>query len=568
MATTEKTIDGQRSTDLHNVSHSWPSLEPVKTAATYEQIDGRHVVKRVVTLGSIQHRNQHTGEIILIPTPSNDPNDPLNWRQGQKYYSAFIICLAMLMCNFLAAGPTIAIVQTAQDFFPDWMQSGLGPAINKTAFFFTTTALLQGTGNLIWMPLVNKYGRRPVYMISYVIYLVCAIWAACTTGYGSFLAARIFMGFGSGAAETMAPLSIADIFFLHERGLIMAMYSCALVCGVSGGIIIAGLITINHPWRTIYYVAIALIGATLLLAFFTFPETVYRRSIDIDESHEPTVSDKQNAKDATQIETSQSSSIPQKKTYIQTLNVFSGTFTEESFWKLFVRPFALILLPPILWCSLVQSVTIGFIVAVTSNVASAYSTAYNMKPYETGLCFIAALIGALIGIFCGGYLGDQTADFLTRRNGGIREPEMRLPAMMFSLISTPLSLVLYGVGIQYKLHWMCPTVGIALLNFSVVQGTNVALVYCIDSYRPIAGEVTLTTMAFKSAFGFLLSFYTNPWVEISGYQNAYGAMAGISAAVLLFWIPLYIWGKQIRHATWHWKATSYVHWDEDREVGE
>lgn len=120
-----------------------------------------------------------------------------------------------------------------------------------------------------------------------------------------------------------------------------------------------------------------------------------------------------------------------------------------------------------------------------------------MKPYETGLCFIAAIVGALVGIFCGGYLGDKTADFFTKRNGGIREPEMRLPAMMFSLISTPVSLILYGVGIQYQLHWMCPTVGIALLNFSVVQGTNVALVYCIDAYRPIAGEVTLTTMAFK-----------------------------------------------------------------------
>jgi hypothetical protein len=120
-----------------------------------------------------------------------------------------------------------------------------------------------------------------------------------------------------------------------------------------------------------------------------------------------------------------------------------------------------------------------------------------MKPYETGLCFIAAIIGALVGIFCGGYLGDRTADFFTKRNGGIREPEMRLPAMMFSLISTPLSLILYGVGIQNKLHWICPTVGLALLNFSIVQGTNVALVYTIDSYRPIAGEVTLTTMAFK-----------------------------------------------------------------------
>jgi len=345
------------------------------------------------------------------------------------------------------------------------------------------------------------------------------------------------------------------------------MYSCALVSGVSGGIIIAGLITINHPWRYIYYVAVALIGATLLLAFFTFPETAYIRSIEIDTDNEPTLEDKRDEVIAHQSE-SPSSSIPPKKPYLHSLKIFSGTYTGETFWRLFARPFALIILPPVLWCSLVQSVTIGFIVAVTSNVASAYQQAYGMKPYETGLCFIAAIIGALVGIVCGGWVGDKTADYFTKRNNGIREPEMRLPAMMFSLISTPLSLILYGVGIQNKLHWMCPTVGLALLNFSIVQGTNVALVYTIDSYRPITGEVTLTTMAFKSAFGFLLSFYTNPWIEKSGYVNAYGAMAGISAVVLLFWIPLYVWGKRIRHATWHWGIANYVDWDEDREVGE
>jgi hypothetical protein len=74
---------------------------------------------------------------------------------------------------------------------------------------------------------------------------------------------------------------------------------------------------------------------------------------------------------------------------------------------------------------------------------------------------------------------------------------MRLPAIIISLITTPLALLLYGAGIQYKLHWMCPTIGLALLNFSIVQATNVALVYVIDAYRPVAGEVTLSVMAFK-----------------------------------------------------------------------
>ncbi len=106
------------------------------------------------------------------------------------------------------------------------------------------------------------------------------------------------------------------------------------------------------------------------------------------------------------------------------------------------------------------------------------------------------------------------------------------------------------------------------MNFSIVQATNVSLVYTIDCYRPIAGEVTVTSMALKSCFGFLLSFYTNPWIDKVGYTNAYGTMAGIAAAILLFAIPIYIFGKRIRHATWHWSVVKYVHWDDDREVGE
>lgn len=36
-------------------------------------------IQKTNTLGSLRLQNQVTKEIILIPTPSDDPNDPLNW---------------------------------------------------------------------------------------------------------------------------------------------------------------------------------------------------------------------------------------------------------------------------------------------------------------------------------------------------------------------------------------------------------------------------------------------------------------------------------------------------------
>ena len=139
-----------------------------------------------------------------------------------KLYTAVAVCLAMVLCNFLAAGPTLAIVQTAQDFFPDWKTTGISGAIAKTAYFFNCTALFQGLGNLMWMPLINKYGRRAVYVTSFTLYFITAIWCAVAKQYANFLVARIVMGIAAGAGECLAPITIADIFFLHERGAITA----------------------------------------------------------------------------------------------------------------------------------------------------------------------------------------------------------------------------------------------------------------------------------------------------------------------------------------------------------
>lgn len=72
------------------------------------------------------------------------------------------------------------------------------------------------------MPLIVKYGRRPVYVTAFTMYTIAAIWCAVATQYANFLVARIVMGIAAGAGECLAPVTIADIFFLHERGSITA----------------------------------------------------------------------------------------------------------------------------------------------------------------------------------------------------------------------------------------------------------------------------------------------------------------------------------------------------------
>ncbi|KAK5132327.1 hypothetical protein LTR08_009162 [Meristemomyces frigidus] len=547
-------------------------LEEVDSAV--DGIKGSNL-EHVNTLGSVRLRHAVTNELVLVPQPSDDPNDPLNWQviglasksnqstnsesrsKRFRVYNAVVVCLAMVMCNFLAAGPTVAIVQISMDLFPPQRFPNFPASIAKVAFLFTTTSLMQGLGNLIWMPLIVKYGRRPVYICSFILYTATGIWAGLATTYANELAARILLGFASGSGECLAPLTIADIFFLHERGTIMSLYTASLNIGVSGGIIIAGLITIHNDWRYIYYVATALIGALTVLVIFTMPETSYirQRSGAAGTYTSATVEPE--------------SQRPGKRSYLTSLKLYQGNLTSESLWRIFLRPIVMLALPPVLWATLVMSVTIGFLVAITSNFASAFAEAYGFVPWQSGLCFIAGLIGSAMGILFGGVLSDWVANYFTKLNGGIREPEHRLPTLIIGMLTTPLALVLYGVAIQHRLHWMVATFALGLLTFSIAQATNVSLLYVIDSYRPVAGEVVVAQLGFKALFGFLLFFYTNPWIAKSGYQNAFGAMAGISAAVLSMWIIFFVYGKRIRLASLQWPIIARsIAWHADRDIGE
>lgn len=463
----------------------------------------------------------------------------------------------MFMCNFLAAGATVAIVQITIDF------TGVPPterdfpaAVAKVAYFFTATSLLQGTGTLIWMPLILKYGRRPMYLISFIGYFCTILWAGLTKSYASELAARILLGFFAGSGECMAPLTISDLFFLHERGFYMSIYTAALSSGVSGGIIISGLITINLDWRYIYHISAAIVGSLIILVFLTFPETAYNRSpadvmgsnqapseLYTKPAHTDFVSDPEKGGRCEHAETPELEShpvghvtnhpavnVPVKRTLIQNLSVFHGMFVNETLWKMFYRPVVLLALPIVLWATLIMSVTIGFLVAISSNFASAFSTAYGFNSWQSGLCFISGLLFTLTGIYFGGTISDVVADYFTNRNGGIREPEMRLPAMTIGLICAPLGLILYGVGIEEKLHWIVPTLGLGFckalqhymmrnnsmltsstVSLAIAQATNVSLVYVIDSYRPIAGETVVSQLAFKckSAFCAFSRFENN-----------------------------------------------------------
>lgn len=198
-----------------------------------------------------------------------------------------------------------------------------------------------------------------------------------------------------------------------------------------------------------------------MLVIFTFPETSYKRQVTADATHHVEAVEDSPKVSETKVEENVAP-VPQRQSYTQSLRIFTTTYTDESLFKLAVRPIFALALPAVFWATLISSVTIGMIVVISANFSTAFSAIYGFETWQSGLTFIASIIGSLVAIFVGGHFTDFIADKLTLRNGGIRTPEMRLPALLVSLISSPLACILYGIGCGKKLHWICAVFGIGL----------------------------------------------------------------------------------------------------------
>ncbi|KKA17302.1 Synaptic vesicle transporter SVOP-like transporter, partial [Rasamsonia emersonii CBS 393.64] len=98
----------------------------------------------------------------------------------------------------------------------------------------------------------------------------------------------------------------------------------------------------------------------------------------------------------------------------------------------------------------------------------------------------------------GGQVSDIVVQFMTRRNGGIYEPEFRLVMALPVALSTAAGLMGFGWSAQERDAWIVPTIFFGLISFGCSLGSTTSITFCVDSYRQYAGEA-LTTLNFSKS---------------------------------------------------------------------
>lgn len=333
-----------------------------------------------------------------------------------------------------------------------------------------------------------------------------------------------------------------------------------------------------HSWRLFFYVLFAFAMTLFILAFIFVEETSYDRKAALADFpvpseplavQEPPSSGQEHA---TIDQTAHIIGVPKRKSFAQTLSLKGRVDPTVPFFATMLRSFTYILVPQTLWVITTFGINIGLVALVINYIFPIKIVAppYNWSEVGYPSCFsklmrlldcqansglnaISAIIGYSLAVpFTTS--SDRLAARLTRKNGGIREAEMRLGAMLPAMLVGPAGSIVYGFTAARNLHWIGYFAGSAMLYWSVYFYFSFTLAYAVDSYYANTSEMLIIMNVGKQAisFGFGLNVLT--WVQQSGYAVVVG---GIFAGVLLFnnliLLVFMIWGKPIRRlmsTTW------------------
>lgn len=300
----------------------------------------------------------------------------------------------------------------------------------------------------------------------------------------------------------------------------------------------------GYSWKLYFYVVFAFSVALLVLAFFVVEETAYKRAQPTTQPTSPVM--EKNVETSHNYELS--SSIPPRKTFAQQLKLWNGIDHEQEFWIMIPRSFTYFLVPQVLWVATSFGIYIG-LGALTFNYT--FPLKITQPPYgwsqtNSGLITVATFLGFFLAMpFLSS--SDRLAAYYTRKNGGIREAEMRLGVMLPAMVIAPAGIVLYGLAAEKNLHWVAYFFGVAMDQWGALFFFSFTLAYAVDSYQSNTSEMLIAMNLGKQAISFGMGIYLLDWIIERGYAVT---ISGIFASVLLannlVLLIFMFWGKKIR----------------------
>ncbi|KAL2105700.1 hypothetical protein VUR80DRAFT_7881 [Thermomyces stellatus] len=510
-------------------------------------------------------------DIILVPQPSSDPEDPLNWSLSRKLRAVSMVYL-FIIGNGIATSLQYSV---------------LADITRDTGI--STAHLVQGNGIMIlffgwaclfWQPIALTFGRRGVYLASTLLMVPLCEWTAHSKTAGEWYAHRILIGFAASPFESLGAVTVFDLFFAHNRGTYMGAYVFILFGGTFLAPLIAGWFNDAYGWRWTMHLGAIVSAGIFVILFFGLEETMYfrgatgpradplpvtssdSRSSDDDDSASgnrktddakksaPVANNEPALARASSNPTAVNRVSPVLLTWnrLKPFRSLPGRPTVTDMFRMAYRPVLMIFtFPCTAWSGFLYGNNLAWYNVLNGTASPILSSEpYNWKAASIGSVYAGPIIGSALACVWSGVVADKFTLWLARRNNGIREAEQRLWALAVSTVLTAAGLITWGVGAYHHVHWVGLVFGLGMLTFGVVTGGSIAVAYNVDCFKDLAGETTVSIMIIRNTIGFGFNYAITPWYENQGLQNCFITAAFLSIGCTLTFLPIMVYGKRMR----------------------
>ncbi|KAJ6498291.1 MFS general substrate transporter [Mycena vulgaris] len=444
----------------------------------------------VSVVGDPESRALDKTGLPLIPQPSDDASDPLNFPQWLKV-------AILLQVSFLALLGPLNQATINPAFVPLAAHFHVSTVVARRA---TIAIAFAGIGSFVWVPLANTYGRRPVLLFTTLIAAASSLGSGEALTWSQLIATRVLNGLGTSSFFTLGAGMVSDCFFLHERGRAMGIFTVFLTNSAHIAPIPGGFLGQFVSYRWCYYLPAILDFTMFVVMFFFVTDKPILRRMKLW-------------------------GLRPKGKHLKTSDFF--------------RQFVMFKYPSVVLTALYYSVTFtlsSILPAVTS--ATLFRRLYKFNASETGLALgVGTLVGSTLGELLGGIVVDRSM-YLSRKSkkDGEIVPEVRLQGIWAGAIIQPIGLLIWGFCIQYKTPYIGPTMGFGIMCFAI--HTTV--------YKPQTSEIAQVLNFGRQTVGMTTGFWAIPLGDKIGYQWMSVTMSLVGIVTFLPVIYLMFHGKTIR----------------------
>src|SRR5690349_2693972 len=194
--------------------------------------------------GRTDHMEAFSDTNGRTPSIAEDPALGLDQRAKLEILFAVMLGLFLGALDQTIVGPALPTIVTQLNG-------------NDLYVWVVTSYLLTSTISVpFWGKLSDLYGRKPMFIIGIVIFLIGSALSGLSQNMGQLILFRGIQGIGAGALFPIALAIIGDLFSPAERGKYQGLFGAVFGVAFVAGPLIGGWLTENFSWHWIFYVNI------------------------------------------------------------------------------------------------------------------------------------------------------------------------------------------------------------------------------------------------------------------------------------------------------------------------